>query len=226
MTAPARTDEPRPTRRAIIEMLGGSPTGMTAAELATALGLHPNGVRKQLRALISDGSVGAEREVSGRRGRPAVRYRVAGERRETVATQRLASMLVELIGEIGPEESEVEEFGRRQAARLAATDDGRDALLALLTTMGFSPRETTRAAAARAGCLEVVLGHCPFAGAVRADGGQLVCVLHRGLSRGLVEMSPSGRLTGFDIHPPERAGCRIAAEGLDPPATGGRRAGA
>jgi hypothetical protein len=129
-------------------------------------------------------------------------------------------MLVELIGEIGPEESEVEEFGRRQAARLAATHDGRDALFALLTTMGFSPRETTPAAAARAGCLEVVLGHRPFAGAVRADGGQLVCVLHRGLSRGLVEMSPRGRLTGFDIHPPETAGCRIDAEGLDPPAIG------
>jgi predicted ArsR family transcriptional regulator len=201
-------------------MLDRAPEGMTAAALASALGRHPNGVRRQLRALIRDGSVGAEREVSGRRGRPAVRYRVAGERAEALATQRLASMLVELIGEIGPEESEVEEFGRRQAARLAATHDGRDALFALLTTMGFSPRETTPAAAARAGCLEVVLGHRPFAGAVRADGGQLVCVLHRGLSRGLVEMSPRGRLTGFDIHPPETAGCRIDAEGLDPPAIG------
>jgi predicted ArsR family transcriptional regulator len=190
---------------------------MTAAGLASALGRHPNGVRRQLRALTRDGAVGAEREVSGRRGRPAVRYRVAGERREALATQRLASMLVELVREIGPDEGEVEEFGRRQAARLATTPDGRKALLDLLTTMGFAPRETTPAAASRAGCVEVVLGHCPFAGAVRADGGKLVCVLHRGLSRGLVEMSPGGRLTAFDIKPPERAGCRIAAEGLDPP---------
>jgi predicted ArsR family transcriptional regulator len=190
---------------------------MTAAGLASALGRHPNGVRRQLRALTRDGAVGAEREVSGRRGRPAVRYRVAGERREALATQRLASMLVELVGEIGPDEGEVEEFGRRQAAHLATTPDGRKALLDLLTTMGFAPRETTPAAASRAGCVEVVLGHCPFAGAVRADGGKLVCVLHRGLSRGLVEMSPGGRLTAFDIKPPERAGCRIAAEGLDPP---------
>ena len=127
MTAPARTDEPRPTRRAIIEMLGTSPAGMTTAELARALGLHPNGVRKQLQALISDGSVGAEREVSGRRGRPAVRYRAAEERREATAAQRLASLLVELVGEMEPDESQVEEFGRRQATRLAtrATDGPR-----------------------------------------------------------------------------------------------------
>jgi len=218
MTARAGPEEAPPTRRAILEALDASPEGMTAAGLASALGRHPNGVRRQLRALTRDGSVGAERELSGRRGRPAVRYRVAGERRQTVATQRLAAMLVELVGEIGPEESEVEEFGRRQASRLAETADGRKALLDLLTTMGFAPRETTPAGASREGCLEVVLGHCPFAGAVRADGGKLVCVLHRGLSRGLVEMSPTGRLTAFDIKPPERAGCRIAAEGLDPPA--------
>src|SRR5215207_7696049 len=218
MTARAGPEEAPPTRRAILEALDASPEGMTAAGLASALGRHPNGVRRQLRALTRDGSVGAERELSGRRGRPAVRYRVAGERRQTVATQRLAAMLVELVGEIGPEESEVEEFGRRQASRLAETADGRKALLDLLTTMGFAPRETTPAGASREGGLEVVLGHCPFAGAVRADGGKLVCVLHRGLSRGLVEMSPTGRLTAFDIKPPERAGCRIAAEGLDPPA--------
>jgi predicted ArsR family transcriptional regulator len=222
MTARAGTEETPPTRRAILEALEASPDGMTAAALASALRRHPNGVRRQLRALIREGSVGAQREISGRRGRPAVRYRVAGERRETVAAQRLASMLVELVGEIGPDESEVEEFGRRQAARLAATRDGREALMGLLTTMGFAPRETTPAAASRAGCLDVVLGHCPFADAVRAEGGRLVCVLHRGLSRGLVEMSPAGRLTAFDIRPPERAGCRIAAEGLEPASTAGR----
>jgi predicted ArsR family transcriptional regulator len=218
MTAPARPEETRPTRRAIIEMLGGSPEGMTAAELASALGLHPNGVRKQLHALISDGSVGAEREVSGRRGRPAVRYRAAQERREAAAAQRLASLLVELVAEMEPDEGRVEEFGRRQAARLATTGDGRVALLNLLTTMGFAPREMTGVKASREGRLEVVLGHCPFAGAVKADGGELVCVLHRGLSRGLVEMSPTGRLTAFETRPPERAGCRIAAEGLQAPA--------
>jgi predicted ArsR family transcriptional regulator len=217
MTGPARTDEPRRTRTAIIELLGASPGGMTTAELARALGIHPNGVRKQLQALLRDGSVGAEREVSGRRGRPAVRYRAADERREAAAGQRLASLLVELIGEMGPDESQVEEFGRRQAARLATTRDGRAALLNLLTTMGFSPRETTGARASREGRLEVVLGHCPFAGAVKAAGGELVCVLHRGLSRGLVEMTPTGRLTAFEIHRPDTAGCRIAAEGLRAP---------
>jgi hypothetical protein len=80
--------------------------------------------------------------------------------------------------------------------------------------MGFSPRETTPAGQAREGALEVVLGHCPFRDAVSADGGRLVCVLHRGLSRGLVELTPTARMTAFDARPPETAGCRIAAECL------------
>jgi predicted ArsR family transcriptional regulator len=164
--------------------------------------------------------VGAEHEASGRRGRPAVRYRAAGERREAAAAQRLASLLVELVDEMDADESQVEEFGRRQASRLATSPDGRTALLDLLTTLGFSPRETSGVTAGREGRLEVVLGRCPFERAVRADGGRLVCVLHRGLSRGLVEMSPTGRLSAFDIQPPERAGCRIAAEGLRAPPSG------
>lgn len=221
MTAPRPTQDARPTRRAIVEMLGSSPGGMTTAELARALGLHPNGVRKQLKALIRDGSVGAEQVVSGRRGRPAVRYRAADERREAAAAQRLAALLVELVGEMGSDESRVEDFGRRQATRLATTRDGRAALLDLLTTMGFSPRETTGAGDSRDGRLDVVLGHCPFAGAVNAAGGRLVCVLHRGLSRGLVELTPTGRLTAFEIQRPETAGCRISAEGLQPPALAG-----
>jgi len=204
------------TRGAILAQLGGSPSGMTAAELGRALGMHPNGIRKQLAALVREGAVGAEREVSGRRGRPAVRYRAADERREAAAAQRLAAMLVELVDELGPDESRVEEFGRRQGVRLAAGPDGRAALMHLLTTMGFAPRETTAARAALEGRLEVVLGHCPFRGAVRAEGGRLVCVLHRGLSRGLVELDAGGRLTGFDIEPPETAGCRIVADGLAP----------
>jgi predicted ArsR family transcriptional regulator len=206
----------RRTRRAILELLAESPAGMTAAELGRALGMHPNGVRKHLEALARDGSVGAERVVSGRRGRPAVRYRVADERRDAAAAQRLAALLAELVAEMGPDEALVEEFGRRQATRFAATPDGRAALMHMLTTMGFAPRETTGAAAWRDGGLEVVLGNCPFAQAVREEDGRLVCVLHRGLSRGLVELDPGARLTGFVAEPPDRGGCRIAAEGLAP----------
>lgn len=207
----------RPTRRAIVEVLAGSPQGLTAVELAGVLGLHPNAIRKHLRTLVGEGAVGAERELSGRRGRPAVRYRAAADGREAGAVRRLARMLVELVEQLGPEESRVEEFGRRQAPLLATTRDARGALLGLLTTMGFSPRETTSARDSRQGGFEVVLGHCPFRDAVEADGGRRVCVLHRGISRGLVELSPSGRLTGFEIRPPETAGCRIVAEGLRAP---------
>lgn len=207
-------DRGRPTRRAIVETLAGSTSGMTATELAEAIGVHPNAVRRQLRTLVRDGSVGSARELSGRRGRPAARYRASGARREAAATQRLARMLVELVGDLAPDEARVEEFGRRQAPGLAAAGDGRRALLDLMTAMGFAPREVTGAAAAREGALEVVLEHCPFRDAVNAGGGRLVCVLHRGISQGLVEMTPGARLSAFESRPPEAAGCRIVARGL------------
>ncbi len=210
-------DDAPPTRRAIVDLLAGSPRGMTAAEIAGAVGLHANAIRKQLRALVREGSVGAERELSGRRGRPAVRYRAADERREAAATRRLTRMLLDLVAELGPDEAAVEDFGRRQAPALAAVPGGRAALMGLLTALGFSPRETTPAASSRAGGLEVVLGHCPFRDVVEGEDGRLVCVLHRGISRGLVEMDPAGRLTAFEIRPPATAGCRIGAEGLAPP---------
>jgi predicted ArsR family transcriptional regulator len=207
---------PRSTRRTILALLEAAPRGGTASELAEALGLHPNAIRKQLRALAAEGAVGAERVDSGRRGRPAIRYRAAGAG-EAAAVRRLAAMLVELVAEIDPEEARIEEFGRRQAPALAASGDGRTALLDVLTALGFAPRETTPAGRSREGRLEVVLGRCPFADAVEAPGGGLVCALHRGISRGLVELTPGGRLTGFEARPPRTAGCRIAGEGLPIP---------
>ena len=140
MAAPRGTSASRPTRTAIVELIEAAPRGLTTRELARELGLHPNGVRKQLSALAADGSIDAEREVLGRRGRPAVRYRAAEKGREAVAAQRLGSMLVELVAEMAPDEGLVEEFGRRQARRLGAGRDGRSALLNQLTTMGFAPR--------------------------------------------------------------------------------------
>jgi predicted ArsR family transcriptional regulator len=198
-------------------MLEAAPRGATAAELAEALGLHPNAVRKQLRALSSDGAIEAVREASGQRGRPSMRYRAGGAGRDAGAVRRLAGMLVQLVSEIGPDEARIEAFGRRQAPALAASRDGRTALLDVLTTMGFAPRETTDAGSARDGRLEVVLGRCPFGEAVEATGGRLVCALHRGISQGLLELTPSARLTAFEVRPPRVAGCRIAGEGLPRP---------
>jgi predicted ArsR family transcriptional regulator len=205
------------TRTRILGLLEDSPAGMTADELAEALELHPNGVRRQLRALIEDGAVGATRDPAAARGRPATRYRAADADREAAAVRRLSRMLVALVSELHPDEALVEEFGRRQASDLASGEDGRTAILDLLTTLGFAPQETTGGADARAGRLEVVLGHCPFREAVREEGGEMVCVLHRGISRGLAELSPGGRLADFEVRDPTQAGCRLVAEGLRPP---------
>ena len=47
---------------------------MTAADVASALGLHHNTVREHLDALIDAGLVEVSTRPTGRRGRPALRY--------------------------------------------------------------------------------------------------------------------------------------------------------
>lgn len=65
---------------------------------------------------------------------------------------------------------------------------------------------------------------CPFADAVLAEGGHLVCALHRGLTLGLLDATePDAHLAELDIRDPIAAGSRVLVRGLPPsPAVTGR----
>lgn len=84
------------------------------------------------------------------------------------------------------------------------------ALTDLLATHGFAPDVTVRAD----GAVSCRLGNCPYRASARANP-DIVCGLHRGLTRGLLDgLAPTAVLTRFVPHDPDRAGCEIEIEGL------------
>ena len=77
----------------------------------------------------------------------------------------------------------------------------RDALAAL----GFEPSfETLPRPASPVG-----LGNCPYRDSVRQNQA-IVCGLHGGITEGmLAALDPKAKLTRFEAHDPDRAGCMV-----------------
>jgi predicted ArsR family transcriptional regulator len=79
-----------------------------------------------------------------------------------------------------------------------------------LTALGFAPQ---REPAQRRVVFR--LGNCPYRDAVR-ENQPVVCALHRGLTRGLLDqLAPGARLASFVPKDPDRAGCLIEVEGFE-----------
>jgi len=82
-----------------------------------------------------------------------------------------------------------------------------------LAALGFEPR-LERGAGRTVRC---ELCNCPYAASVR-ERPEVVCTLHRGITSGLLEaLAPAARLTRWEPHDPDRAGCVavIAGAGWD-----------
>jgi predicted ArsR family transcriptional regulator len=215
-----------PSRQRIAEALAASDEGMTAFELADAVGLHHNAVRQHLARLARAGAVASERHaVPGRRGRPSIRYRlVAKDSLAQAGHRELVRLLLNLARRAGASERDVEDLGREEGRLLARRDGGRPALLGAFARLGFAPDEVTDRTARRAGELDVRLRRCPFADAVLAEGGRLICDLHRGLTLGVLDAAAEdANLTAFEPRDPITAGCRVAARGLPAGAYRSRR---
>lgn len=85
---------------------------------------------------------------------------------------------------------------QRAATPRSGSDQGGGATRALSTGarpqpsvagLGFAPEEVTGEGGRRAGQMDLRLRACPFKEAVLAEGGHLICALHRGLVRGALE---------------------------------------
>jgi predicted ArsR family transcriptional regulator len=209
----------QPTRRRIAEVLGSAPNGLTPFDLAEAVGLHHNAVRRHLDVLARAGVVISERDpASGRPGRPSRRYRLVADEGVAEAGHReLVRLLVELVRRTGAHEAAVEDFGRDEGRLLGKDRTAMDAIVGTLAGLGFAPDDVTEDGARRRGELDLRLRRCPFADAVFADGGHLVCALHRGLTLGVLdEAAPDAHLAAFEIRDPVAAGCRVRVRGLAP----------
>ena len=222
---PARAPTPaevlaQPSRRRIAEALAAAPVGLTPFELADSVGLHHNAVRRHLDVLACAGVVASEREAAaGRPGRPSRRYRlIALDGLAEAGHGELVRLLLELVRRTGAGEREVEDFGRDEGRLMGRDGEGMATLVQTLAGLGFAPDDVTSDAARHAGELDLRLRHCPFAAAVLAEGGALVCALHRGLTLGVLDVAaPDAYLAGFEIKDPITAGCRVHVRGVPSP---------
>lgn len=203
----------QPTRARLFDLLGSLKRAASTEELAELAAIHPNSVRLHLGRLSAAGLV--ERLlVPGARGRPHHEWRISPGARpagaKPQAYEDLARWLAQLLADGRSEADEIEaaaeKIGRDLAPdrRSEGTAGGFETALAAL---GFQPR--TRA---RGGRVVFRLGNCPYRAAV-GKRQPVVCTLHRGLARGMIEaLDPEARMTGFVAKDPRQAGCVIEIE--------------
>jgi predicted ArsR family transcriptional regulator len=209
---PPSAEDPltQPTRARLFELLVEARQAVRTAELASRLGLHPNGVRRNLERLQEAGLV-ERSQVKGARGRPGDRWTVAvgaepaGE--APTAYLELARWLTRATPAGPGRLREVERSGREIGRELSPTHGGdpierfRQALAAL----GFQPSPGVKTESGLACRLE----NCPYRDSVR-ENPDLICTLHRGITAGLLaEIDGQATLRRFEPRDPDRAGCLV-----------------
>lgn len=192
------------------------PAGTEA--IAAALGLHPNGVRRHLDRMQEAGLIERTRSVGGR-GRPGDLWALApgadpGGGPPTGYTD-LARWLARATP---PSRSRLREVVRagtdigRELAPSGPGDDPVEGFRRAVASLGFRPEFETRGEDGFVCTLE----NCPYRESVK-ENQDLVCSLHEGITRGLLaEILPDARLTRFEPHDPDRAGCVVAVSGSVP----------
>lgn len=212
MDLPTSADDPltQPTRARIFALLVELKEAVGTDDLATRLGLHPNGVRVHLERLQQAGLV-ERRQERGGRGRPGDRWTMAPgaqpSGRPPSAYSSLAVWLARAMP-VGPTRlREVERTGQEIGRELApkGSDDPVEGLRQSLAALGFQPSMNVKAD----GSLTCRLENCPYRNSVR-ENADVVCTLHRGITAGVLQkLDPKAKLTGFEPHDPDRAGCLI-----------------
>jgi predicted ArsR family transcriptional regulator len=91
-----------------------------------------------------------------------------------------------------------------ELAPAAASGDTAEDLRDALAALGFEPTLERGE-----GGFTCSLGNCPYKDSVE-ESPEVVCTLHRGITAGLLaELDPRAKLTGFEPHDPEPAGCLV-----------------
>lgn len=205
----------QPTRARLFGLLSELRRPASTEELADRLRLHPNGVRTHLERLHELGLVSRERERRGR-GRPRDAWVISPDAQPggdpPTGYAQLARWLVRALGSGSTRVRDVEATGRQIGRELATVGADRPAeqrMHDVLVAMGFQP-EREPVAADR---LTYRLRNCPYREAVR-ERQPLVCGLHRGLTRGMLDvLDPKTKLVGFVPKDPDAAGCLIELRG-------------
>lgn len=200
----------QPTRAAIFDFLVGRRGEAGTDEIASELGLHPNGVRRHLERLHGAGMV-ERRRLKQPRGRPTDRWAVAPTAEPGGESPRDYGHLANWLARAAQATSsldDVERAGREIGRELAPPEpapDPTDAFRQAFSALGFEPRLDRKSD----GGFRCELENCPYSDSVLA-GGDVVCTLHRGITEGLLEqLDPEADLTEFSPRDPEQAGCVV-----------------
>ena len=205
----------QPSRARLFALLGELRRPAGTDELARRLGLHPNGVRLHLERLEEGGLVLRERERQAR-GRPRDTWSISPHAQPggdpPTAYANLGRWLVRAIAAGATRVRDVEATGRQIGRELAPEGTGaspEERIHDVLVAMGFQPQRQFDPK----GTLTYCLGNCPYRAVVR-ERQSVVCGLHRGLTRGLLdEIDPKTRLSAFVPKDPDAAGCEITLRG-------------
>lgn len=218
---PARVDpsDPlsQPTRARLFALLGELKRSATTAELAERVELHPNGVRLHLERLEQAGLIERTHPRRGP-GRPPDTWAIAAGARPggepPSAYQDLGRWLARAIRARSTSLTSIEHTGRQIGLELAPPGAPPGTLHTTLTALGFQPT-IAREEGSR---VTICLGNCPYRDAVR-ENQPVICALHEGLTRGLLHaLEPNAKLTAFEPHDPDEAGCLIELDGVVKPA--------
>ena len=200
----------QPTRAQLFAALQELRRAATTEELAAALGMHVNGVRRHLERMQKGGLVERRRSRHGR-GRPRDEWSIAAGARPGGAPPEgyadVARWLARAIPAGPARLRQVEQTGREVGRELApdGNDDLAEAFRQTFTALGFQPVVETAAG----GRITCELCNCPYRDSVR-ENPEVICTLHRGITAGVLErLDPEARLTKFEPHDPDHAGCRV-----------------
>jgi predicted ArsR family transcriptional regulator len=201
------------TRYAIYQELAASPRPRSTAEVAEALGLHPNTVRPHLDRMREVGLLEVTIDARGGVGRPQHRYGLAAEAPslglEPPPLPMLARLVLRLAERAGLGGADAADVARGQGAADAAhyrdAPSTLEALVSELDRLGFDPEVTDGATPDDA---VVEFCHCPFRD-VAERFPDLVCGLHRGLVEGFVDAMGDATVTEFDTLV-ARTPCRVS----------------
>jgi predicted ArsR family transcriptional regulator len=189
------------TRYAIYLELAAAPRPLATADVADALGLHPNTVRPHLERLRDVGLLDVTTEVRTGVGRPQHLYSPAAGAPsfglQPPSFPMLARLLLRLASRAGASGDEAIELGREQGRLDAETRADAasclEALVAQLDAVGFDP---VVSGDDDSDVAVVAFAHCPFRELAEAHP-ELVCSLHRGMVEGLVDAFGSDEVDEF-----------------------------
>lgn len=203
----------QPTAARLFSTLVSSRDRLTTAELAERVGVHANSARLHLGRLADAGLIRRAKASSGT-GRPHHEWSIAPgalvEGESPVAYRELAGWLGETLTASGLGPREVEAAGVAIGRAEAPPGGGRssaEVLETALAAMGFRPSSTQRGTRTT-----FTLANCPYRAVAKAQPG-VVCVLHRGIAKGLIDaVEPGASLSRFEIKDADLAGCVVEVD--------------